>query len=161
MSDLKRPPVRVYIDMDGVMCDIAAAYRRVWAKDPAVEYPQSIPGIFLSLDPIDGAKESIGRLRGDPRFDVWVLSAPSVRNPHCYTEKRLWIEQHFDYQFAKRLILCTDKGLLIGDVLVDDFANGKGQDRFDGQLIQFGTTKYPDWMCVESELLSLVCQHRY
>lgn len=152
MIQLNRTPIRIFIDMDGVMCDIAAAYQRIWADNPEIQFPQSVPGIFLNLDPIAGAKESIARLRQDSRFDVWILSAPSVRNPHCYTEKRLWVEKHFDYAFAKRLVLATDKGLLKGDVLVDDFAEGKGQDRFEGLLIQFGTAQYPDWDCVEAAL---------
>ena len=151
-----RKSLRVYIDMDGVLCDIKAAYLEVWERDPQIEFPQSIPGIFLGLRPIPGALEVVNRLRWDTRFDVWILSAPSVKNPHCYTEKRLWVERHFDYQFAKRLILATDKSLLIGDVLVDDFDSGKGQDRFSGRLLHFGSGQFPNWRQVEETLRSMV-----
>jgi hypothetical protein len=103
-------------------------------------------GFFENLEPIDGAIESINQLR--KQFDVYILTAPSNRNPHCYTEKRLWIEKHFDYEFTERLIISSNKSLLKGDFLIDDYAEGKGQESFGGELIQFGTEKYPDWQAV-------------
>lgn len=86
------------------------------------------------------------------KFDLYVLSAPSPRNVHSYSEKRQWIERHFDYELAKRLILSPNKGLLKGDVLIDDQPNGKGQEWFEGQLILFGSPDFPDWHTVVSHL---------
>lgn len=136
----------VYVDMDGVLCDIAAGYQRVLASNPEIQFPQSVPGIFESLDPIENAIESVNTLR--ELCDVWVLSAPSPRNPHSYSEKRIWIEKHFDYAFAKKLILATDKSLLRGDYLIDDHASGKGQESFQGELVLFGSPQYKDWDAV-------------
>ncbi|MCL4169033.1 UNVERIFIED_CONTAM: hypothetical protein GTU68_016356 [Idotea baltica] len=92
----------------------------------------------------------VNELRSD--FDVYVLTAPSTRNPHSYTEKRLWIETYFDYAFTKRLIISPNKSLLIGDYLIDDYARGKGQDKFEGSLIHFGTSRFPDWQAVNQYL---------
>lgn len=138
------------VDMDGVLCDFAEAYFRMRRERPEVAFPQSIPGIFEDLRPIDRAIETVNRLR--QKFDVWVLSAPSVRNPHCYSEKRIWIERHFDLDFAYKLILSHDKSLIAGDVLIDDHINGKGQDRFAGRVIHFGSPDFPSWPSVEREL---------
>ena len=93
-------------------------------------------------------------MRGNPQFDVHILTAPSVRNPHSYMEKRLWIEKHFDYSLCHKLIICSDKGLLRGDYLIDDYIDGKGQENFDGELIHFGSDKYPDWSAVMAYLMS-------
>lgn len=90
-------PLRIYIDMDGVLCDIAAGYKRVWRESPETKYPQSVPGIFERLDPMPGAIEAVNRLRKMEGVDLWIASRPSVKNPHCYSEKRIWIERHFDY----------------------------------------------------------------
>lgn len=136
---------RVYIDMDGVLCDIKSGFEKAKNANPEIKFPQSIVGIFEGLEPMPGAIAAVNSLRANDLLDVWILSAPSVRNPHCYAEKRIWIENHFGYDFAKRLILATDKSLLKGDVLIDDYAEGKGQDRFGGTLIQFGTPSCPDW----------------
>jgi hypothetical protein len=140
-----RAQLRVFVDMDGVLCDIAAAYMDAARTHPDVAFPQSIPGLFASLRPMSGAVEAVTQLRSDPRFDVWILSAPSTRNPACYSEKRVWVEKMFDYPLAKRLILCSDKSLLRGDVLIDDNVSGKGQDRFEGELVHFGSARFPTW----------------
>ncbi len=141
----------LHVDMDGVLCDIAKAYRWVYENRPEVEFPQSVPGLFENLDPIDGAIDAVATLRS--QYDVWILSAPSVRNPNCYQEKRIWVEKHFDYELAKRLILCTNKGLLKGDFMIDDHSEGKGQEVFDGELILFGSDLFPDWKSVLDHLV--------
>ena len=137
---------RVYVDMDGVLCDFISAYNRARDTHPDVEFPQSISGLFENLEPWPEAIESVQKLRA--LADVYVLSSPSARNPKSYTEKRIWIEKHFDYELAERLILSTDKSLLIGDYLIDDYASGNGQDGFTGELIQFDSERFPDWPTV-------------
>lgn len=66
-------------------------------------------------------------------------------NPLCYTEKRIWVENHLGFEFTYKLILATNKGLLKGDYLIDDYVAGRGQENFEGELIHFGSYKYPDW----------------
>lgn len=143
--------MRIYVDMDGVLCDIAAGYERIWRESPETRYPQSVPGLFAGLDPLPGAIEVVNRLRAEPAIDLWIASRPSVRNPHSYSEKRLWIEQHFDFDLAKRLILITNKSLLRGEILVDDNATGAGQDRFEGALV----LHRGDWAATESAIARL------
>ncbi|WP_211243042.1 5' nucleotidase, NT5C type [Sinimarinibacterium sp. CAU 1509] len=138
--------------MDGVLCDIAAAYQQAARTHPDVAFPQSIPGLFASLRVIPGAIEAVAELRSNPRLDVWILSAPSTRNPACYSEKRIWVEKVFDYPLAKRLILASDKSLLRGDVLIDDNISGKGQDRFEGEVLHFGSSRFPTWASVLEHL---------
>ena len=128
------------------MCAYTIAHSNALRDNPDVPFPQSVPGFFLALDPIGGAIEAVNELRNV--FDVFVLTAPSTRNAHCYSEKRIWIERHFDYTFTKQLIISPDKGLLKGDYLVDDHTSGKGQDRFDGMLIEFGSDAFPNWDAV-------------
>ena len=142
--------MRVYIDMDDVMCQFSKAYQASKENYPKLEYPQSIEGFFLALEPMTNAIDIVNGLRSD--FDVYVLTAPSTRNPHSYTEKRLWIEKHFDYAFTKKLIISPNKALLVGDYLVDDYAEGKGQDKFEGTLVHFGTPDFPDWQTVDRYL---------
>jgi 5'(3')-deoxyribonucleotidase len=136
----------VYVDMDDVLCDYSGAHDNATRSQPDIAYPQSIAGFFKGLVPISGAIEAVNKLR--KRFDLFVLSAPSTRNPLCYTEKRIWIENHFDYAFTKKLILSPDKGLFRGQFLIDDHTSGRGQERFDGELIHFGSPRFPDWNSV-------------
>ena len=82
---------------------------------------------FKQLEPLDGAIEVVNYLRSVDTLDVYILTAPSVLNPHSYSEKRIWIENHFDLKFCEKLIISSNKGLLKGDILIDDYASGKGQ----------------------------------
>ena len=51
-------------------------------------------------------------------------------------------------EFVEKLIISKHKHLNKGDYLIDDMASGCGQDKFEGELIQFGTDKFPDWPSV-------------
>lgn len=137
------------------MCDYTRTHQRDLAANPATAFPQSVAGFFRLLPAIHGAVEAVERLRDE--FDVYVLTAPSTRNPHCYTEKRLWIEDHFGYDFTTKLIISPNKGLLKGDFLIDDKSKGRGQDQFEGTLIQFGTGDFPDWSAVLKYFEKLCC----
>ena len=140
------PQYVIYIDMDDVLCQYSVAHSVARQEDGSNAWPQSKPGFFESLVPMTGAIASVRTLQ--EHHSVYVLTAPSTRNPLSYTEKRLWIESHFDYQFTKRLILSPNKGLLKGDFLIDDNVTGKGQENFEGQLIHFGSAEFPDWEAV-------------
>ena len=142
----------VYIDMDDTLCEFSQAYTAAKRANPEIEYPQSIPGFFENLAPKPGAVESVVQLINTPKYRPYILTAPSTRNPLSYTEKRLWIEQYFGYDFVKRLVISPDKSLLKGDYLIDDYDRGKGQDQFEGELILFGSDAYPDWARVMHKL---------
>lgn len=144
----------LYVDMDDVLCDFTGSYHAHRQNYPHIDFPQSIPGFFEKLTPINGAIEGINTLRESERFDVYVLTAPSTRNPHSYTEKRLWIERYFGYEFTHNLIICGHKGLLRGDYLIDDNIEGKGQEMFMGRLLHFGSADFPEWGSILEELLS-------
>lgn len=135
----------IYIDMDGVLCDIEQGFKETKARDLEIEFPQSIPGFFEDLSPIAGAIDAVNELRKMERYAVFILTAPSTRKPLCYTEKRIWVEKHFDYRFTKKLILSPNKSLSKGHYLIDDNTQGKGQESFEGKLIHFGSKTYPNW----------------
>lgn len=135
----------VYIDMDDVLCDFSGAQERALEVNPGIQFPQSQYGFYTDLLPIDGAVESVKYLIKSEKFDPYILTAPSVRNPLSYTEKRVWVEKYFGLEFVERLIICSNKGLLRGDALVDDRLDGRGQEGFTGEVIHFGSPKFPDW----------------
>jgi 5'-nucleotidase len=135
----------LYIDLDDTICDFSTAYTESKTKYPDVIYPQSQYGFFINLNPMEGAIEAVNKLR--TKFDVYILTRPSYMNPLCYTEKRLWIEKHFDLSFCENLILCSKKHLLKGDYLIDDVS----WPLFEGKQILFGSTdngNCPDWISV-------------
>jgi 5'(3')-deoxyribonucleotidase len=141
---MKSKNIRIYVDMDNVLCDYQTAYNEALRRQPEIPYPQSQYGFFRNLKPINSAKSVFAIL--SKHFDVWILSAPSIQNPMCYTEKREWVETHLGYEAAERLILSPHKGLLIGDYLIDDIEEGRArQSEFKGVQIVFGKEPYYNW----------------
>ena len=134
---------RIYIDMDDTIVNFSKAHEQDRIKCPEIKYPQSQYGFYENLELISLAKDSIWWL--NKNFDVWFATAPSVFNPLCYTEKRNSIEKHFGHEFLEKLIIIPDKSLLKGDYLIDDKLFGKGQDKFEGKLIHFGSEDFPSW----------------
>lgn len=62
-----------------------------------------------------------------------------------YPDTGGWIESYFDLEFTSRLIICGYKNLIQGDFLIDDHLQGKGQESFTGQVLQYGSDKFPNW----------------
>ena len=141
----------LYVDMDDVLCDYSTALESALRSKPGIEFPQSVSGFFEDLEPLPGAVEAFNELA--TQYDVYILSAPSVPNPLSYTEMRLWAENHLGMEMVSKLILASNKGLLKGDYLIDDYDSRRGQEHFEGELIHFGSQKFPDWGSVANYLL--------
>ena len=132
----------LYIDMDGVLVDLQSNLdKQGWHQN-----------VFKDPPPMAGAVEAFNELCFDEDYDVYILSTAPWNIPNSWTQKRLWVSKYLGDKAHKRLILCNHKNLLRGDILIDDrTANGAGE--FRGELIQFGTDKYPDWKTVIKHLL--------
>lgn len=137
--------ITVHVDMDDVLCDFEHSFQRDKARYPNIPFPQSRPGFFLELPPIPGAIEGFHYLLAHPGFETYILTAPSVKNSHSYSEKRIWIEKHLGIEATYKLIISPAKHLTKGDYLIDDYESGKGQEEFEGKLIHFGSDEFPDW----------------
>ena len=138
--------------MDDVLCRFSKAHENDLKLNPEIKYPQSQYGFYQNLEPIEGAIEAVKVLINSKIYTPYILTAPSVMNPLSYTEKRVWIEQYFGINFVERLIICSNKGLLKGAYLIDDHADGRGQEMFEGELIQFGSKPFLDWISVRKHL---------
>lgn len=145
----------VYIDMDDVLCKFTEAYKKSQELNPLIKFPQSQYGFFSGLAPMEGSIEAALALLNSNCYEPYILTAPSIKNPLCYTEKRVWVEKWLGYAFVDKLIICPNKSLLKGDLLIDDNLSGKGQENFEGKVLHFGSEDYPDWFTI-SRTLSLL-----
>jgi 5'-nucleotidase len=143
----------IYVDMDGVLADFIKDFDKQRAENPEQLYPQSQYGFFMNLEPIKDSIESFKEL--EKFFDMWILTRPSVQNPLCYTEKAIWIKEKLGFDIQRKTIMCCDKSLLKGDFLIDD-ALEHGQSEFEGELIHFGSPKFPDWKSVVDYLMVII-----
>lgn len=137
----------VYIDMDDTLCDFIGPFRSGEFK---LKYPQSKVGFFLDLKPLELAIEGVKLLK--EKYDVWILTRPSIKNTHCYTEKAEWIKKYLGEEMLEKLIICPNKSLVKGDYLIDD-DHKHGQPDFEGEWIRFGNEKFPNWKKIIEYLL--------
>lgn len=119
---------------------------------PYNEHPDAIPNIFRELKPVKHAINSVNKLLDSAIYDVYFLSTAPWGNPSAWTDKRLWIEEQFGKKINRKLILTHRKDLVKGDILIDDRPNNGAKD-FEGELITFGSDKYPNWDAVLRYLL--------
>ena len=148
--DLKKKVL--YVDMDNVLVDFATGIAR---EDEAIlnEYEgrlDEVPGIFSLMDPIPGAIEAFMCL--SKYYDIYILSTAPWENPSAWSDKLQWVHKFLGDAAYKRLILSHHKNLNKGDFLIDDRKkNGAGE--FEGELIEFGSGRFPDWSSVLTYLL--------
>lgn len=76
------------------------------------------PGWFRELPVVPGSQEGVARLM-EAGVDIWICTKPMEGNPTCASDKYEWVAEHFP-DLAKRVIVTPNKGLVVGDVLLDD-----------------------------------------
>jgi len=137
----------VYVDMDNVLVDFPSAFARIdeGVLEDYRDREDEIPGIFSLMDPIDGAVAAYKEL--SLLFDTYLLSTAPWENPTAWSDKLLWVKRYLGSTAYKRLILTHHKNLNQGHYLIDDRTKN-GADRFSGEHIHFGTSRFPDWASV-------------
>jgi 5'-nucleotidase len=134
----------VYFDLDGVLADY---YSKPNYKDNP-DVPEK--GFFESLEPLEGAVEAFTKL--SKYYNCYFLTTAPWSNVHSLSEKRIWVEKYFGELAFKRLITTHRKDLAKGDYLIDDRTfNGAGE--FEGEHINFGTERFPNWESVVNYLV--------
>ena len=131
----------LFVDMDEVLADTYQAHidiynsefgesltreeclgNEVWQCVPA-ERQQSIRqhahtyGFFRDLKVVEHSQEILEKL--SEKYEVYVASA-AMQFPNSLEEKSDWLDDHFPFIPWQKRILCGDKHILKGDVLIDD-----------------------------------------
>ena len=94
----------LYVDMDNVLVDFAAAFPKV----PDVilqEYEgrlDEVPGIFSLMDPMPGAIEAFSRLSKE--YDTYILSTAPWENSSARSDKLKWVKKYLGKHVCKKLI---------------------------------------------------------
>ena len=142
----------LYVDMDNVLVDFQSGIDALAPEDKEAYMGtyDNCPHIFSKMVPIKGAIESFKRLSAV--YDTYILSTSPWDNPTALNDKLEWIKCYLGDVAYKRAIFTHHKHLNKGDYLIDDRTKN-GADLFEGELIQFGSDRFPDWDAVLAYLL--------
>lgn len=141
-SSIKIDKPIVYIDMDGVLADFDKRHAELLSEGMSKPKAFKDPRAFVDLEPIEGAIDAWNELQKN--FETYILSTPAWSNIRCWSDKREWVEKYLGKSAHKKLILTHNKGIVVGDYLIDDrIANGVAD--FKGNHIHFGSEKFPNW----------------
>jgi 5'(3')-deoxyribonucleotidase len=146
----------LYIDLDGVIVDFESGINRL-SDDNKLKYLgryDETPGIFSLMKPTPGAINAVKQLA--KHYDVFILSTAPWNNHGAWSAKIRWIKKYFgsesDSILYKRLILTHRKDLATGNILIDDRTKN-GAENFNGDLILFGSEKFPNWEVIVNFLI--------
>ena len=146
----------LFVDMDEVMADTYNAHiehynaafnanltieecmgHEVYQKVPE-ERQKSIwqhyykEGFFRGLRPMNDSIRVLQELQ--KKHDVFIASA-AMQFPNSLLEKHQWLDEHFPFIHWRNRILCGDKHILKGDLLIDDRSHNL--EKFHGESLLF------------------------
>jgi 5'(3')-deoxyribonucleotidase len=152
--------------MDGVMFDFDGAIHSKITPDPPEMYT---PGFYRNLPPMPGAVYFINAILMLPHIDLYVASKHTTGLLSSPSEKLEAIAVHFPKLLKKCIFVC-DKGLLRGDMLIDDNPQ-LWAHKFQGHFFTFDKTdpakawsKVYDQLRLVNDILASgapVSKHRY
>ena len=145
--------MRILVDMDGVIANCEGHFWDVWpayVKDapitPSAErltygVEDQLPvrcrnialtvfqtkGFFRDIQPMPGAIEGLLGLER-AGHSVHICTRPFFGNPHCASEKHVWVRDWLGADWERKLAIVHDKTLIRGDVLIDDMPEIKGSE---------------------------------
>src|SRR6056297_2654716 len=146
----------IFVDMDEVIADAYQAHIDIYNQEFNAEvkveecygreFWQCVPkerqesirshtrrdGFFGNLKVIAGSQEVLEEL--SKKHNVCIASA-AMEFPQSLREKSDWLDEFFPFIPWQNRILCGNKHVLKGDVLIDDRSKNLGP--FDGRSIMF------------------------
>ena len=145
----------LYIDMDGVLVNFQSGIDKL-SKEELEKYAgqeKNAPHIFSKMDPIDGAIDAYIQLA--QKYNTYILSTAPWHNETALGDKVGWAKKYLGDAIYKRLIFSHNKHLNEGHFLIDDRPHRNGAGDFKGELIHFGSDKFPNWDHVLGYLLNV------
>jgi 5'(3')-deoxyribonucleotidase len=139
------------------MCEGGEVWQNVPVERQAsVRRHATLPGFFRNLKPIPHSQSVLEKL--SERHHVYIASA-AMQFPNSLEEKSDWLDEHFPFIHWKNRILCGDKHILRGDVLIDD--RSYNLKNFEGKTFLFtsphnvntnGFERVNSWLEIEAKL---------
>lgn len=171
----------IFVDMDEVLADTYYAHIERYNEDfderltleecMGYEMWQCVPedrqgsvrkhawteGFFRDLAPVRDSQRVLKELAS--KYEVYIASA-AMEFPNSLREKSDWLDVYFPFISWQQRILCGDKHILRGDVLIDD--RSYNLEYFEGRSLLFtaphnihttGFERVNNWQEIADKLL--------
>ncbi|MGS0525055.1 5' nucleotidase, NT5C type [Zobellia nedashkovskayae] len=171
----------IFVDMDEVIADTYGAHIEIYNKEFKENLPLDIfhgsevwhkvpedrqqsvrdhartRGFFRNLKLLPNAQEVLQKLH--EKHDVFIASA-AMQFPNSLEEKSEWLDEHLPFIPWQNRILCGNKHILRGDVLIDD--RSYNLKTFEGRPLLFtsphnvntsGFERVNNWLEIAEKLL--------
>ncbi|MGB5554700.1 MAG: 5'(3')-deoxyribonucleotidase [Flavobacteriaceae bacterium] len=171
----------LFVDMDEVIADTYNAHieiynkeyngslivedcqgREVWqcveeAHQHSIKNHARSRGFFRDLRPIENSIEVLREL--NQKYELYIASA-AMQFPNSLEEKSEWLDEHLPFIPWQKRILCGDKHILKGDILIDD--RSYNLETFNGRPLLYtsphnlhteGLERVNNWLEVAEKLL--------
>ena len=146
----------LFIDMDEVIADTYGAHVQIYNLDfqesltidacMGNEVWRTVPeerqksvrnharnkGFFRDLKPITDSQFVLKKL--NEKYELYIASA-AMQFPNSLEEKSDWLDEYFPFIPWQKRILCGDKHILKGDILIDD--RSYNLENFQGRSLLF------------------------
>ena len=148
--------MRLIIDMDDVLADASSKILSIFNEinetniepsffddksfydyvnspkfKPYIKYIYE-PGFFSDLKVFPNAQEVVKEL--SEKHEVFIVSA-ATEFPNSLKEKYDWMKEYFPFISWQNFVLCGDKSIVRGDIMIDD--HEKNLINFKGEKILF------------------------
>lgn len=88
------------------------------------------PGFWTSLPTTPAAVPSLQAMEADDQFDVWIVISLTAGDAKSVFEQQQWILDKMGSYWANKVIVCRDKTMLHGDILIDPCPNPETDNLF-------------------------------
>lgn len=85
-------------------------------------------GFFRNLPVMKGSVEVLAEM--NKKYEIFIVSA-AIEFPNSLKEKYEWLMEHYPFFTWQQLVLCGDKRMICGDVMIDDHV--RHLERFNGK----------------------------
>lgn len=153
LINMEKKKASIAIDMDGVIADTIGHFVDFYNREHGTQFSRKVfegkrefdalpneavkkyvrtPGFFRNVPVMKGAQEALLYL--SDKFDIYIVSA-AMEFPQSLSEKKEWLEEHFNFIHWRNIIFCGDKSVIATDYMIDDHV--KNLDYFTGKSILF------------------------
>jgi 5'-nucleotidase len=92
----------------------------------------NMESFYLELEPVENSIEVVKKLMD--KYEIYIVTA-AMKYPNSLRAKYMWLDKYFPFIKKENIVMCGDKSIIRGDILIDDGVHNL--EVFKGEKILF------------------------